>query len=317
MSAPFLYNAGLGGPRSSEGVKCTGAADFSNKWHRINCAARVVRVWREVTVGKSTTNLGLSRRQFMKYAGAAAVLPNIIATKAWGATERAAPSNRITIGVIGVGGRARDDMRAFMALPDVQIVAVCDCFAEKRKSGAAIVNKRYNSQDCREYQDMHELLAQQDIDAVLIATGDNSHSHCAIAAARAGKDMYCEKPLSVCINESRAVADTMKRTGRIFQCGTQRRSLGNFRYAVHLAQSGKLGELKELHAEEASFCGAFNYEVLPEEPEPSKDVFDWNAWLGPAQWRPYNHKYPERGYWLDHIDFSGASICPAISTVMC
>ncbi len=256
-----------------------------------------------------TSSKGMSRRQFIKAAGAAAVLPNIIATKAWGAENRAAPSNRITVGVIGVGGRGRDDMRAFMALPDVQIVAVSDCFADRRKAGQAMVNQRYGNQDCKEYLDMHELLAREDIDTVLVATGDNSHSHTAITAARAGKDIYCEKPMSVCITESRGVADTMKRLGRIFQCGTQRRSLGNFRYACHLAQSGILGEIKELHAEEAAFCGAFNYEVLPEEPEPSRDVFDWNAWLGPAQWRPYNKKYPERGYWLDHIDFSGASIC--------
>ena len=127
----------------------------------------------------------MSRRQFIKAAGAAAVLPNIIATKAWGAENRAAPSNRITVGVIGVGGRGRDDMRAFMALPDVQIVAVSDCFADRRKAGQAMVNQRYGNQDCKEYLDMHELLAREDIDTVLVATGDNSHSHTAITAARA------------------------------------------------------------------------------------------------------------------------------------
>src|SRR5690606_18682588 len=121
---------------------------------------------------------------------------------------------------------------------------------------------------------------------VLIATGDNWHSGAAILAARAGKDIYCEKPLSVCINESRAVADTMKRLGRIFQCGTQRRSIANFIFAVELARSGKLGELKEVQAEEAGGWQNFNYEVLPEEPEPPKEVFDWNRWLGPAAWRP-------------------------------
>ncbi|MBM3290503.1 MAG: hypothetical protein FJY92_10160, partial [Candidatus Hydrogenedentes bacterium] len=141
-------------------------ADVSIRGHRINRAARVVRVWREVTVGTITKDQGLSRRRFLAYAGAAVAAPNIIATKAWGAAQRATPSNRITVGVIGVGGRGRDDMRAFLALPDVQLVAVCDCFADRRKAGSAMVNKAYNNQDCAEYLDMHELLAREDIDTV-------------------------------------------------------------------------------------------------------------------------------------------------------
>jgi predicted dehydrogenase len=235
-------------------------------------------------------------------------LPNIITSSALGAEGRAPASERIVVGVIGVGGRGRDDMRAFMAQPDAQVVAVCDVFVERRKNAQDMVNTKYGNQDCAAYIDMNELLDRQDIDAVLIATGDNWHSGASIVAARAGKDIYCEKPLSVCINESRGVADTMRRLGRIFQCGTQRRSLGNFRYAVHLAQSGKLGRLKELHAEEAGGMEAFNYEILPEEPELPREQVDWNRWLGPAQWRPYNKKYPTRGYWSNHVDFSGASI---------
>lgn len=267
----------------------------------------------EVTVGKTGSNKGFTRRQFLRYtavsAGSAIAVPNIITSKALGAADRAAASERITVGVIGVGGRGRDDMRAFLAQSDVQVLAVNDCFAERREAAAAMVNQKYNNQDCAKYIDMRELLAREDIDAVLIATGDNGHSHSSIMAARAGKDIYCEKPLSVCINESRAVAETMRRLGRVFQCGTQRRSLGNFRFAVELAQSGKLGRLKELHAEEAPWFPDFNYEILPQEPEPPKEVFDWDGWLGPAQWRPYNKKYPTRSYWSNHVDFSGASIC--------
>ncbi|GMU91736.1 MAG: hypothetical protein AMXMBFR4_07940 [Candidatus Hydrogenedentota bacterium] len=253
----------------------------------------------------------LSRRDFLKRTAISAGLvaaPNIITSAALGAAGRASANSRINVGVIGVGGRGRDDMRAFLAQPDTQVVAVCDVNCERKEGAANMVNQRYGNQDCAQYIDMMELLDRKDIDAVLIATGDNWHSGASVVAARAGKDIYCEKPLSVCINESRAVADTVKRTGRVFQCGTQRRSLGNFRFAIDLARSGKLGQLKEMLAEEAPWFPDFNYEILPEEPEPPREVFDWSGWLGPAQWRPYNAKYPTRQYWSDHVDFSGASI---------
>ncbi|MFA6244916.1 MAG: Gfo/Idh/MocA family oxidoreductase [Candidatus Hydrogenedentales bacterium] len=254
-----------------------------------------------------------TRRQFMKNAMAAAggivAAPNIITSQALGAADRAAASERITVGVIGVSGRGRDDMRAFMAQPDTQVVAVCDVYKERREAAKEQVNQQYGNTDCVDYSDMLELLDRKDIDAVLIATGDNWHSEASIMAARAGKDMYCEKPLSVCINESREVAKTMRKLGRVFQCGTQRRSLGNFRFAADLALSGKLGRLKVMQAEESAGFQVLDYSILPEEPEPAKDVFDWNRWLGPAQWRPYNSKYPTRGFWSGHVDFSGGSIC--------
>jgi hypothetical protein len=252
-----------------------------------------------------------SRRDFLRRSVITAgglALPNIIARRSWGEGVRDDANNRLTVGVIGVGGRGRDDMRAFLAQRDVQVVAVCDCYADRRQMAAEMVNQAYGNQDCAQYVDMMEMLARPDIDAVLIATGDNWHSAVSILAARAGKDIYCEKPLSVALSESRAVADTVKRLGRVFQCGTQRRSIGHFRYAVHLAQSGKLGELKELHAEEAGAFLVLDERTLAPEEEPAREVFDWNMWLGPAQWRPYNAQYPTRGFWSGHVDFSGGSI---------
>ncbi len=256
--------------------------------------------------------LSCTRRQFIRRAAATAGViaagPNIITSAALGAVDRAPASGRINVGVIGNGGRGCDVMRAFMAQPDVQVRAVCDVIADRRNAAKAQVDQGYGNQDCATYIDMLELLARPDIDAVLIATGDNWHSGVSIMAARAGKDMYCEKPMSVTIAESRAVSDTMQRLGRVFQCGTQRRSIGNFRFAAHLARSGKLGRLTELHAEEAGGLQNFNGETLPAEPEPAREVVDWNRWLGPAQWRPYNAKYWSRGFWSNHTDFSGASI---------
>ena len=250
----------------------------------------------------------INRRGFIKSAGGAVGLalagPNIIALN----PARAAASERITLGVIGVGGRARRVMDSFLALPDAQILAVCDCSEERRNIGKAKVDDAYGNSDCGTHQDFQELLARKDIDALLIATGDNWHSGMSIMAARAGKDMYCEKPLSVTIAESRAVSDTMRRLGRIFQCGTQRRSISHFRFAAELAHSGKLGQLKELHAEQSRAFQNLYDTILPEQPEPDKRVFDWNRWLGPAQWRPYNHDYWQRKFWSAHVDFSGGSI---------
>ena len=258
---------------------------------------------------KTTSAPGCSRRQFLGRAAAAVPLfPLVLTNGALGDATRPGANDRITMGLIGAGGRGEYDMQAFMAQPDVRMVAVCDAKRERREAVRGIVNQAYGNEDCAAYIDMMELLARPDIDAVVIATGDNNHSLAAIMAARAGKDMYCEKPMSVAISESRAVSDTMRRLGRVFQCGTQRRSIGNFRLAADLALSGKLGRLKELHAEEASGFKNIHETVLPAEPEPPREELDWNGWLGAALWRPYNSKYPQRGYWSDHLDFSGGSI---------
>jgi len=262
---------------------------------------------------QTSSKQSCTRRQFIRSsvvsAAGVAILPNIITSSAWGAENRAPANERMNMGVIGVGGRGRDVMRVFMGQPDVQVVAVCDVFGDRRKAAQDAVNQEYGNQDCAAYIDFLELLDRKDIDIVLIATGDNWHSQASIMAARAGKDMYCEKPMSVTITESRAVAETMRKLGRIYQCGTQRRSVGQFIFAANLARSGKLGRLKELHAEEAgSFREGYDT-ILPAEPEPPREQFDWNRWLGPAAWRPYNKEYPSRGFWSGHWDFSGASIC--------
>ncbi|MBX3180158.1 MAG: Gfo/Idh/MocA family oxidoreductase [Candidatus Hydrogenedentes bacterium] len=249
-----------------------------------------------------------SRRDFIRRTaalGGLAIAPNILVRAAH---AKSAAGNRLGVGVIGVGGRGRRVMQAFLEQPDTQVLAVCDCYADRRAQAAAQVNQYYKNEACAEYIDFRELLAREDIDVVLIATGDNWHSGISLEAARAGKDMFCEKPMSVTISESRAVADTMKRLGRIYQCGTQRRSIGNFQFACELARSGKLGNLTELHAEEAPGMKILKDTVLPEEPEPAREVFDWDMWLGPSLWRPYNHEYPTRGFWSDHVDWSGASI---------
>jgi predicted dehydrogenase len=256
--------------------------------------------------------LSWTRRDFLKGAAATAAgviaAPTIITSTALGSAKRSSANERINMGVIGCGERGCYVMKAFLAQPDTHVVAVCDVFRPKRLLGQEIVNTQYGNRDCAAYVDFLELLARPDIDAVLIATGDNWHSGVSIMAARAGKDIYCEKPLSVTLMESRAVSDEMKRLGRIFQCGTQRRSVGHFIFAVNLARSGKLGRIKEMQAEQSPGWIQGYDTILPEEPEPQREEFDWNRWLGPAAWRPYNGKYQTRGFWSGHWDFSGASI---------
>ena len=148
------------------------------------------------------------------------------------------------------------------------------------------------------------MLERKDIDAVFIATGDRWHAPASILAAEAGKDVYSEKPCGLTIANCQELADTIKRTGRIFQAGTQRRSVANFQQAIRLAHSGKLGKIHTLRA--SVYVPEFKTEWLPGEKAPSPDIVDWNMWLGPAPWRLYNKEYV-RGGWRAHYDFESGS----------
>ncbi len=211
------------------------------------------------------------------------------------------------MGLIGAGGRGMQVMNAMLWQPALRFVAVSDLIAERRQRAKLTVDEHYGNQDCRAYQDFRELLARDDLDAVLIATGDRWHTLASITALRAGKDVYCEKPISMTIADSRALADTVKSLGRVFQAGTQRRSTGNFSFAVQLARSGKLGRLHTLHC---SISGLeLRDDYLPAEPEPPKEVLDWDTWLGPVPWRPYNAGYTKSmSAWRDFNDLGGGGI---------
>lgn len=250
-----------------------------------------------------------TRRDFLQQsialAGAAA-LPSLIPGRALGKDGAAAPSNRTVLGAIGIGPRGGHVLGCFLPQPDVQFVAICDVQADRRQSVKKMADNKYGNQDCAMYRDMFELLGRKDIDAVLVATGDRWHAPASILAAKAGKDIYSEKPCGITIGLCQALDDTIRRYGRVFQAGTQRRSVANFQAAIHLAQSGKLGKLHTLHA--SIYNLSVNYDWLPAEPEPAKDVIDWDRWLGPAPWRPFNHAYVH-GRWRGYYDFdSGAKL---------
>ncbi|MFN7628082.1 MAG: Gfo/Idh/MocA family protein, partial [Pirellula sp.] len=232
-------------------------------------------------------------------------LPTIIPSSALGLDGNVAPSERITMGILGCGGRGTYDLGIFLQQPEVQFVAVCDVRSERRDAGKKVVDDRYGNTDCNTYRDMFEMFERKDIDALLIATGDRWHTLASILAAKAGKDVYCEKPCSMTIGESRALADGIRHYGRIYQAGTQRRNIGNFMHAVHLAHSGRLGKLHTVHAN--TLAPATNHDWLPGEPEPDRDTVDWERWLGPTPWRPYNAAYVA-GRWRGYFDFHGGGI---------
>jgi len=234
----------------------------------------------------------LHRRRFLQTtlsAGAAAMAPMIIPSSALGLDGAVAPSERIVVGGIGIGNRGTYDLGCFLEQKDVQFVAVCDIKAARRTAVKKLVDQKYGNENCAMIRDFRELLDRGDIDAVLIATGPNWHATAAINAAKAGKDMYCEKPCTKNISQSLMLADTMRRTGRVFQAGTQRRNLPHFAFACELARTGKLGKLKRVYAHPMGMTAMTSGWLTPE-PEPAKDVVDWDMYLGPAAWRPFNQK---------------------------
>lgn len=252
--------------------------------------------------------MAVSRRAFLS---TAAVAPVIVPSSVLGQRAGAvAPSDRIVAGGIGIGSRGQSDLRALLSYKQVQFVAICDVRNERREAVKSMVDQRYANHDCAMYDDQFVLLAREDIDAVLIATGDRWHTPLSILAAQHGKDVYCEKPCSMSMSESWALADAFRRYGRIYQAGCQRRNGGNLELAVELAHTGKLGKLKTVVANVGPWQ---NWPPLPSrdwlagEPEPPKQVCDWDRWLGPAPWRPYHPSYVSGG-WRNFLDFHGGGI---------
>ena len=230
------------------------------------------------------------RRRFLKTAAKASALlmaPQIIPATALGRQGAVPPSERIVMGGIGIGNRGTYDLGCFLGEADVQFVAICDVKAARRDGGKKRVDENYGTQDCKTYRDMQELLDDSGIDAVLIATGPNWHATAASRAIRAGKDVYCEKPCTKNIAQSLALADTVRRGGRVFQAGTQRRNLPHFAFACELVRTGKLGKVHTIYAHPAGMT-AVSSGWLPAEPEPPTNEVDWDLYLGPAAWRPFN-----------------------------
>jgi hypothetical protein len=242
-------------------------------------------------------------------AGGLVAAPCFVPAAALGRNGAVPASERIVLGGIGIGGRGSGVLGWMMGEPDVQFVAVCDAKKSQREAVKRMVDNRYGNNDCATYRDIREFLATRtDIDAVLIATGDRWHALASIMAMRAGKDVYSEKPSCMTIAEGQGVVETAQRYGRIYQTGVQRLSEPNFVFCIEMARSGRLGKVHTAYAHIAPWDAAeMRHDWLPAEPEPPKEEVDWDQWLGPCPWRPYNRSYVSGG-WRGFYDFHTSCI---------
>ncbi len=248
----------------------------------------------------------VSRRGFLVSSAVAAAAPMFVPARVLGREAATPPSDTIRLGVIGIGPRCTYDLTAMLKFDDIRCVAIADVQQSRRDAGKKLVDGHYGDDKLELHRDFREVLDRKDIDAVLIATGDRWHAAASMLAAQAGKDVYSEKPCGITIADCQQLADTMHREKRVFQAGTQRRSVPNFQKAVELVHNGTLGKLHTLHA--SVYEPTLDNTWLPAEPQPAQDVVDWNLWLGPAPWRPFNQQYVN-GKWRGQWDFdSGARL---------
>ena len=254
------------------------------------------------------TNAALSRRAFLKTTAALVAFPYVIPASALGKAGRPAPSERIVLGGIGIGNQGTSDQGNFLGHDDVQYVAVSDVRQEFLNRARDRVNQKYGDKGCTAYHDFRELLARKDIDAVHIATPDHWHATIAIAACRAGKDVYCQKPESLTIREGRAMVNAARLYRRVFSGGSQR-VMGDHMDIVKTCWGGTKGTPQEVFV----LCGVPSKPCnLPAEPVPAG--IDWDRWLGPAPWAPYHHYRIDGSFaingtsWRSWRDYSGGGM---------
>jgi predicted dehydrogenase len=241
-----------------------------------------------------------SRREFLKTSTvlAAGAFPLLIESSVLGRDGAVAPSNRITLGVVGGGPQGVGDMTNFLNQADCQVVAVCDLKKDRLEIARDTVNKHYQNQDCRVYHDFRELTSRKDIDACLIATSDHWHMLVALAAVKSGKDIYVEKPLNRRMEEGFALRRALREHRRVFQFGTQQRSVRTFRQACELVRNGHIGPLRHINVwGPGSTPGGSLQQVLP------PAGLDYDFWLGPAPVRPYTENLctadnPTKTWWF-------------------
>ena len=246
----------------------------------------------------------ITRRSFLRGVVASTAIPYVINSSALGAGDKLSPSNRLNFGFIGLGGQGTGHLLggAWTYIPggyitedDVQVVAVCDVQRKRLESAQQRCNQIYAEKlsqatydGVKAYKDFREVLSRADIDAVLVAVPYHWATPISVMAMRSGKDVYCEKPVSITIQETKIMVKTARRYGRIYQAGTQQRSEygGRFRQACELVRNGRIGELKEVYAYRQP--GALLFPQWTSNTSvPVPEGFDWDFWLGPLPWRPY------------------------------
>ncbi len=238
-----------------------------------------------------------SRRRFLRNAAAWVFGPTILPATALGRGHAVAASERITLGFIGLGAMGSGHLNWMLRFPETQVLAVCDVDRWRREHGQRMVRQAYavsrpegDPWPCDAYHDLRDLIQRDDLDGVVISPGDRWHAVATIEAAKAGKDIYCEKPTSLTIEEALAMIGCVRRYGRVFQTGLQQRSTPEFVRACRLVQEGRLGKIQYVYVGHPGTCDYLN---LPAEPVP--DGLDWDLWLGPVPWRPYNSRFHPYG----------------------
>ena len=250
----------------------------------------------------------VSRRSFLSGIAMAAAAPCVIPASALGLNGKTPPSERIVMGGIGIRNRGMHDLRWMTAKDDVQFVAICDVWKKQRQVVKQWVDDFYGNKDCETYRDIREFLpARPDIDAVLIATGDRWHAQASIRAMKAGMDVYCEKPSSMTIEEGQILVETARRFGRVFQTGVQRLSEAPHVFCIEKARRGLMGHVHTAYAHIWRKDNKLKHHWLPAQDEPPKDVVDWDVWLGPCPWRPFNMRYVHGG-WRGFYDLHATGI---------
>jgi len=258
----------------------------------------------------------MTRRRLLARTAALAAAPTVVAASTLGLQGAPPPSDRIALGFIGIGMMGQGHLRACLSYPEVQIVAVCDVDAWRRDHARAAVESAYADRrssgtfrGCDAMVDLRDLVRRPDIDAVLIATGDRWHALATVLASEAGKDVYCEKPVSLTIAETEAMVRAVGRYGRVFQTGLQQRTSVQFIKACALVRAGAVGKVRAVYV---GHDGVADDVALPAEPVP--DGLAWDLWLGQAPWRPFNRRYHPYGPpprvvpWDFCRDFGGGSL---------
>ncbi len=251
---------------------------------------------------------GMDRRQFLKRTGIAAAgavaFPYLIRPSALGMNGAVSASDRITMGAIGVGGMGSGDLRGFLDKREVRVLAVCDVDKRHRDRAKQMVDAKHGNTDCTTHNDFREVISRKDIDTVMIATPDQWHSIVAIVAAKAKKDIHCQKPLALTIAEGRAMVDAVKKHGVVWQTGSQQRSDGRFRFACELVRNGCIGKV---HTVNVGLPNNNSIQDRGTEPCDPPKAFDYDMWLGPAPFAWYN---PSRCHWNFRWirDYSGGQI---------
>lgn len=253
-----------------------------------------------------------SRRAFLKSAAAAVTLPCLVSASAMGGTGKTTASNKLTMGLIGLGSMGMRHVEGFLQEDDCRIVAVCDVDAERRRAAVQQINKQYGQKDCRQYNDFRDLIARDDVDTLCISVPDHWHAIIALAGIRAGKDIYGEKPLALTICEGRAIVEAVGRYNCVWQTGSWQRSTDHFRFACELVRNERIGRLKRVEVGIGpGFKPAGGEETVYRiDPQPAKlvpDGFDYEMWLGPAPWAPYTEKRCHWNFrWI--LDYCGGQV---------